>query len=99
MFSRNWYGVAYAADQIWNSSAESDATFDQRFDRAVYGDPNASIANTIGVMTELTDLAPTQEMNEKIFWSQIIPDRSEKITLNLSDWEQVLEISERALRT
>ncbi|HSQ77193.1 MAG TPA: glycoside hydrolase family 20 zincin-like fold domain-containing protein, partial [Bacteroidota bacterium] len=35
-FQRDWYGVAFAADQMWHSDT-LDTTFPQRFDVALYG--------------------------------------------------------------
>ncbi|NIA31153.1 MAG: family 20 glycosylhydrolase [Actinobacteria bacterium] len=96
LFSRDWYGVAFAAEQSWNTDSLAAVTFDLRFDRAVYGDASQSIARVINRLEPLTDLAPTQEMNEKIFWSTLIPKRGESISLNLRPWQQVAGICEQA---
>lgn len=96
LFARDWYGVAFAAEKSWNVDSGADRDFDRRFDRAVYGDPNGKISQTIWRLAELTNLAPTQEMNEKVFWSKLVPDRGEKLKINLNSWDEVLSICEKA---
>lgn len=92
LFSRDWYGVAYGADQSWQARAKTDFEFTGRFDRAVYGNLEGGISEGLDRLTELTDLAPTQEMNEQVFWDRIVPPRGGKLRLMLTDWDRVLEI-------
>ena len=73
LFSQDWYGVAYSADQSWHVNDESISQFDDRFNLAIYTDRSQSIAGAIQQMTHLTELAPTQEMNESVFWKKLIP--------------------------
>ena len=99
LFTRDWLGVAYAAERSWNANADCDWDFDQRFDRVVYGDRQNRVASTIWLLTKLTELSPTQEMNEKVFWSKVIPDRGEHLSLSLGEWEQVSAICDSAEQT
>ncbi len=96
LFSQDWYGIAYSADHSWHVNEEPVEYFNQRFNRAVYGDQRQSIAAALQKMTELTELAPTQEMNETVFWKKLIPERGEKIRFNLSEWDDVKEITQQA---
>lgn len=96
IFSQDWYGVAYSADHGWHVNDDPVERFDQRFNRAVYGDQTASVAAALQKMTELTALAPTQEMNEAVFWKKLVPKRQEEIRFNLSEWDAVKEITQQA---
>lgn len=95
LFSRDWYGVAYAADQMWHAGDESDRTWDDRFDLAIYGNSRPSIAAAIGKMIPITHLASTQEMNEAVFWNKTLPDLDSRLTINLNDWYVVKEICDQ----
>jgi hypothetical protein len=96
LFSRDWLGVAYAAEKSWNAGGEKDASFDSRFDHAVYRDESSSISKTIKTLTALTELGVTQEMNEEVFWSKVVPAFGERIKLDLSDWQAVVDICDSA---
>ena len=96
LFSQDWYGVAYSADQSWHVNDESISQFDDRFNLAIYTDRSQSIAGAIQQMTHLTELAPTQEMNESVFWKKLIPQRGEKIRFNLAVWNDVTGITHKA---
>jgi len=91
-FMRDWYGVAYAADQMWNSDT-LDASFPQRFDLALYGDHRQTIARGISTLLQLADLAPTDGMSERNLWQPVIPRLGQSMRLDLTDWEQVLSIA------
>lgn len=96
IFSQDWYGIAYSAEQSWHVNDEAVENFNQRFNLAVYGDRTQSIAAALQKMSELTELAPTQEMNEDVFWKKLIPERQEKIRFNLAEWDEVREITKQA---
>jgi hexosaminidase len=96
MFSRDWYGVAYSADQSWNSTGYNLEEFDKRFNNAVYGDPAGSLTKTIWELTKLADLTATGGMKEKLLWTKVIPDSSELIRFGINDWDKVIEISDSA---
>ncbi|MEM7654715.1 MAG: beta-N-acetylhexosaminidase [Bacteroidota bacterium] len=95
-FSRDWYGVAYAADQAWHPNRLPIEPYDQRFDRAIYGDQSESFSALIHRINDLADLAPTQELNDQILESQLLPPRDSRNSLNLQDWETVQVICEEA---
>jgi len=89
LFSRDWYGVALAAEQSWQAQPENKTTFDRRFSRVIYQDQSENFARAIQSLMPLTDLAPTQEMTEKCFWQTMVPARGEKLIVNLQDWDTV----------
>ncbi len=91
-FSRDWYGVAFAADQSWSDGARAKAGFDERVDKALYGNPRPTLAQAVTALAPLADLAATQEMNEAVFWSKIVPDPEERLRSNLNDWYAVRDI-------
>lgn len=96
LFSRDWYGVAYAADQSWHPGTRPRADFDRRFDRAVYGDLHHGVSRSLRKSERLTDLAATQEMNEKIFWNALVPDWNERLRIDFSEWPEILAICDSA---
>lgn len=95
-FNRDWYGVAYGADQSWNPGNRPISDFDRCFSKGVYGDHNLALPKTIHTLMELFEIASTQELNNQIFWNTIIPQRGESISFNMTDWQTVLEIANRA---
>ena len=95
LFERDWLGVAYAADQSWNSDPE-DETFRERFSRGLYADESLAIPRSIALLNQLADLAPTDAMNEQVFWTELVPARGQSVQINLQDWDRVLEIADSA---
>ncbi len=95
-FSKDWYGVAYGADQSWNPNRLPTAQFDKRFDRAVYGDESGGISAMIHELNKMSKLAPTQEMNNNILWNTLIPERGDRINLNTADWQEVLNLTQKS---
>ncbi|MEX0719565.1 MAG: beta-N-acetylhexosaminidase [Balneolaceae bacterium] len=95
LFSRDWYGVAFAADQSWHSNP-NDPTYDSRFNRAVYAATNNGLSEAIHELNKLADLKSTEKMNEDILWAKIIPEKGEEVLMNIGDWEKVLEIVTKA---
>jgi hypothetical protein len=89
LFSLDWYGVAYGADQSWHINRESIDQFNLRFDRGIYGNQNGSIAQSFMSLSNLSEFSPTQEMNDLVFWKQIIPPRRQNIQLDLNRWDEV----------
>jgi hypothetical protein len=96
LFNRDWMGVAYAAENSWNINTDCERTFDSRFDRVVYGSEMTGISEVITRLSDLTRLASTQEMNEKVFWQQVVPSLGESLQLNTSDWQTVAAICDSA---
>ncbi|HEX7070434.1 MAG TPA: beta-N-acetylhexosaminidase [Rhodothermales bacterium] len=95
LFERDWLGVAYSADQAWNSNP-SDETFSERFSRGLYGDESRAIVSATRLLNELADLAPTDGMNEQVFWTNLVPPKGESVQINLQDWDRVVEIADSA---
>ncbi len=95
-FNRDWYGVAYGADQSWNPGNRALADFDKCFSIGIYGDHSAALPKTIHKLMELRKIAPTQELNNQIFWNTIIPERGKSITFNMADWPSVLNVATQA---
>jgi len=95
LFSRDWYGVAYAAEQSWNSDT-TDQSYDARFNQVVYGNEGLGVSNAINTINELTSIKSTEKMNEAVFWQQTIPDEGESMLTNLGDWNKVEAIAIRA---
>ena len=91
LFSRDWYGVAFGADQSWNPSPTVDVSFDERFEAGVNGDPKMGLTRAIWHLAELIDLSPTDRMNEVVLWDAIVPKRGDLLRLSLEDWDRVIE--------
>ena len=97
LFSRDWYGVAYAADQSWHSNFDDD-TYDTRFNRVVYGADGNGLSEAIHSLNELANLKSTEKMNEDIIWAKVVPEKGETVLMNIQDWPKVMEIVEKAER-
>ena len=91
LFSRDWYGVAFGADQSWNPSPSGDTSFDERFEAGVNGDPKMGLSRAIWHLANLIDLSPTDRMNEIVLWDAIVPEPGGILRLSLEDWDQVIE--------
>ena len=96
LFSRDWYGVAYAAEKSWNVDTKKGGQFDKRFNMAVYGDKSDNVTKSLWKIMELAALRPTQELNDKILKRKIIPERGQYLRINLEQWDRVLEICDEA---
>ncbi len=95
-FNRDWYGVAYGADQSWNPGNRAITDYNTCFSRGIYGDHSETLPKAINKLMELNELEATQEMNNQIFWSTMIPERGATITFNMADWQNVLDIANQA---
>ncbi len=95
LFSRDWYGVAYAADQSWNSNPV-DITYNNRFNRAIYGGTNNGFTDAVQMLNELANLKTTEKMNEDVLWERIIPEKGEQTLINVQEWPQVEEIAQQS---
>ncbi|MEQ9265058.1 MAG: beta-N-acetylhexosaminidase [Balneolaceae bacterium] len=95
LFSRDWYGVSYAADQSWNS-APDDESYDTRFNHSVYGATNNGLSEAISTLNELAKLKSTEKMNEAILWNQVIPEKGESVLMNIKDWPKVMKLADKA---
>jgi len=95
LFSRDWYGVAYAADQSWNSNL-SDESYDSRFNRTVYASTNDGLTEAIHALNNIAEFKSTEKMNEAIFWDRIIPEKGNSRMINISDWKHVESLVDSA---
>ncbi len=97
-FSRDWYGIAYNAEQSWQPNFNSLDEFDIRFSKGLYGDHENLIPHSLHALNNLTDLEPTFEMNSNVFWKQLVPERGDKISFNPDNWTEVKKWAEKSLR-
>jgi hypothetical protein len=97
-FSRDWLGVAYAADHGWNSrrNPDKDADFDRRFSLGLYGDRHLGLSRAIHHLNRLADLEPTDGMTEKVLWAKLVPDRGSNLSISMVDWDRVVQWSDSA---
>ncbi len=92
LFSLDWYGVAYGADQAWTINQEDIAGYNRRFNLGLHGDHSNKLADAIQMLTSLTDLTPTQEMNASVLWKELLPERGKNLRISLDEWDEVLEM-------
>ncbi len=95
LFARDWYGVAFGGDHAWRSDP-GDTTFDGRFALGVYGDRSRAFPRGIRTFQGLSDLGPTDGMNERILWVSLLPDRGQRQEINLTEWDRVRELAAEA---
>ena len=95
-FSRDWYGVAYGADQSWNPNEENISNFDKRFDNTIYCDNTGKFSKAIWKLVELTDVPVTYGLKEKVLLTKIIPDSGESLRIGIDGWNKVDEIVDSA---
>jgi hexosaminidase len=95
LFSTDWYGVAFAADRMWNSDT-LDQTFDHRFGVGLYADSANVLSHGIRALMHIGDFVPTDGMSEKTVWSRMIPLRNQHLRLNVRDWDTVLAVASAA---
>ncbi len=96
LFSRDWYGAAYGAEQSWHVNDISLENYNGRFDLVIYGDKQQKISETISHLTKLADLALTQDMNLPVFWRWTIPEQGKTVFINRADWLEVQNIADCA---
>ncbi|MDR1632965.1 MAG: beta-N-acetylhexosaminidase [Dysgonamonadaceae bacterium] len=90
-FDRDWYGVAYGAEQSWNPNTEPVEDFDVRLSAGIYGGEGEALFAAIHKLTEMGEIPAIDNMNELIFWKTIIPERGKFVRYGLSDWETLYE--------
>lgn len=95
LFARDWFGVAFAADRMWNCDT-SDTTYSDRFDVALYGDRFHASARGLECLQDIGGLTPTYGMNERALWSPVLPAAGKSLRLNVLEWDRVLAIACRA---
>ncbi len=96
-FSRDWYGVAYGADQSWNPGELDIDDFSYRYNRAINADTSNVFTEAIWKLNTLKDISATGGLNEKILWTELIPERGEKIKFTLNEWDEVKSVCSEVL--
>lgn len=92
LFSRDWYGVAFGAEQAWNPVEPDGAHFDDRFSKAVYGDSTDAFPAALLTLNKLADLGPTDRMNEKIWLTGLVPQPGEAGRYSNEGWDDVRQV-------
>ena len=97
LFTHDWYGLAFAADQNWNPSASvNKANFENRLLRGIYGTEDMSFIKGLDQLALLSTLKPIDGYKDSLLWRNTIPLRGETARVDLSDWQVVLNISQKA---
>lgn len=95
-FSRDWYAVAYGAEQSWHPNFGEVRDYDRRLSRGEYGMKRPLLPALISTLNEMSTLPPTQGMNNQVMWQQVFPDRGSAIRLNMDGWTEIGNILDRA---
>jgi len=93
LFSWNWYGIAYGAEQAWNPGPLDDPTFARRFSAAVYGDRENRVGRAIEALSGLHQTGPPDGTTVRTFWRPLLPPRDGKLTLGLEGWDRVERVT------
>lgn len=96
LFSHDWYGVAYNAEQSWRPNRDPLEQFDRRFSSGIYGDPSNMIPQSLHSLNHLTSLGPTFEMNSNVFYKALVPERGSKVTFDAASWSGVKQWTDTA---
>ena len=97
LFTHDWYGLAFAADQNWHPTKSIDKPdFEKRLLSGVYGTPNAHFTAALDQLSRLGSLKPTQGYRDRILWRDTVPPRGQTGRIDLTGWQEVLNISEKA---
>jgi hypothetical protein len=90
-FDRDWYGVAYGAEQSWNPNDNNIDDFDTRLSRGIYKSEDKDLFTAIHRLTDLGEMQALDKMSELTFWKTIIPERGKCNNYSVSGWEEVYE--------
>jgi len=96
LFSRDWYGVAYSADNSWTTAGNDLESFDKRFNAGIHGDPGTGFTDGIWKLVSLSDLTVTERMNERPLWTNIFPRRGQELRIDVEEWDKVSAIANEA---
>jgi len=96
-FSNNWYGIAFGADQGWNSESDETENFDARFAAAFYGDASGKISAAIQTVNAVAEFPPVQNLENTVFWQNLIPEDGIRAQLSLAQWDEIKEQAQTAL--
>lgn len=91
LFSWNWYGIAYGADQSWYPGATDDASFNRRFSGAVYGDTENLVAQIIDKLSAMHQLSAGDGFSNSQFWEPVFPKWGQTRYVKIADWQPILK--------
>lgn len=96
LFARDWYPLAYAAEQMWKPNSTTTTAFDQRFAQALYADTASHLPKVIRMLNQIRELPSTQQLNSVFFQEQLLPKIGDEHKLYLKDIEAILTIAQSA---
>ncbi|MDZ7377280.1 MAG: beta-N-acetylhexosaminidase [candidate division KSB1 bacterium] len=96
-FSNNWYGIAYGANQGWNSENAATENFDARFAAAFYGDRSGKISEAILKLSSLVEFPAVQNLENTLFWQRLIPEDGIRAQLSLEQWDEIEQRTRAAI--
>ena len=85
----NWHGIAFGAEQSWNSAEELIPDYESRFSAAIYGDRRNRIGAAINTISEIHTFLPVGKLYDKKFWEPVFPDYARSKELRLTRWDAV----------
>lgn len=88
-FSKDWYGVAYAAEQSWQPNKKPIEDFNQRFSKTFYLDEESNFSKMIADLNKLADFVTTQNMSNSFFQAKILPEVGEMVYWDDSEWTDI----------
>ncbi|GBD89966.1 beta-hexosaminidase [bacterium BMS3Abin04] len=94
-FSNDWYGVAYASQNAWNSKNILIKEFDNLYCKNFILSNNSSFTSAIHQLNKLSMLIPTYLMNYKVLKIISIDEKASMININLTEWNQVKVITSK----
>jgi hexosaminidase len=95
-FSRDWYGVAYGADQSWNPHTTNDSLFDDRFTQTFYPELPFRFPELIHLLNHLSTGYTFYEMTNASLYQDILPVSGHDLGLYIKEWPAILEICKKA---
>ena len=95
-FAKDWYGIAYAAEQSWHPNKADFSEFEKRFSTTFYKDNKNQFPSAVRILNELKVLSSTQKLQFSFLEEQLLPDFGEAHRLNVKDLKT---ISEKAKKT
>lgn len=95
-FSIDWYGVAYSADQGWNSSERNLESFNTRFNEGLNADTTNNFTKALWKILEIGEHSPTGKMTQKVVWQKVIPEKYESLNISLEEWDKIISVCDEA---
>ncbi len=99
-FTNLWYGVALAAETMWNASREMEPkqAFDTRYNIVRYGSADCRFTEAADALTALADVDVTYQLNDQVFADRFVPVHGGALTFNMAQWERADSIVAQAER-